>query len=175
MRGRRYARGSLPNAERIDFGGCKAVKLTCVSEFGRASNDGLMQDIAGGGGAAASQWQMPWREENARGSCSLLEIEGLDGRRRRLLIDLDGIATICALASPRLPWIALLRSGEIEAMFLTHEHMDHLFGLQAVLELKPDITIYVPSTFTWTTLFVSSPAPTFPRPMPATARRMRAN
>ena len=25
--------------------------------------------------------------------------------------------------------------------------MDHLFGLQAVLELKPDITIYIPSTF----------------------------
>ena len=76
--------GSLSNAEKVDFGGCRAITLTCVSEIGWASNEGLMQDIAGGGGAAASQWQMPWREENARGSCSLLEIEGLDGSRRRL-------------------------------------------------------------------------------------------
>jgi 7,8-dihydropterin-6-yl-methyl-4-(beta-D-ribofuranosyl)aminobenzene 5'-phosphate synthase len=138
---------SNSSASQIDFGVCRAVTVTCVSEIGWSSNDDLMQDIAAGGGPAASQWHISWREENARGSCSLLEIEGLDGSRRRLLIDSGWNrdymrARFAATAVDRL-----LRAGDIEAVFLTHEHMDHLFGLQAVLELKPDIAIYIPSTF----------------------------
>jgi hypothetical protein len=39
-------------------------------------------------------------------------------------------------------------TGQIAvSLFLAHEHIDDLFGLQAVLELKRDITIYIPSTF----------------------------
>ena len=140
--------GPLTTTDKIDFGGCRAIRLTCVSEIGWASNEGLMQDIAGGGGVAASQWQMPWREENARGSCSLLEIEGLDGSRRRLLIDSGWNRDYMRARFAATGVDKMLRAGEIEAMFLTHEHMDHLFGLQAVLALKPDIAIYVPSTFT---------------------------
>ena len=90
---------------------------------------------------------MPWREENARGSCSLLEIEGLDGSRRRLLIDCGWNCDYMRARFAATGVDGMLRDGEIEALFLTHEHMDHLFGLQAVLKLKPDITIYVPSTF----------------------------
>ncbi|TAH64759.1 MAG: MBL fold metallo-hydrolase [Rhodopseudomonas palustris] len=139
---------SLTTAEKIDFGACRAVKLTCVSEIGWFSNDGLMQDIAGGGGTAASQWHIPWREENARGSCSMLEVEGLDGSHRRLLIDSGWNRDYIRDRFAATGVDRLLRTGEIEGVFLTHEHMDHLFGLQAVLELKPDVSIYIPSTFT---------------------------
>ncbi|MCW2284001.1 7,8-dihydropterin-6-yl-methyl-4-(beta-D-ribofuranosyl)aminobenzene 5'-phosphate synthase [Rhodoblastus acidophilus] len=139
--------GATPS-EKIDFGACRAITVTCVSEIGWASNDGLMRDIAAGGGMAASQWHMPWREENARGSCSLLEIDGLDGARRRFLIDSGWSRDYMRARFAATGVDQMLRAGEIEAVFLTHEHMDHLFGLQAVLELKPDITIYVPSTFT---------------------------
>ena len=142
------ADSSLTTAEKIDFGACRAVKLTCVSEIGWSSNDGLMQDIASGGGIAASQWHIPWREENARGSCSLLEVEGLDGSRRRLLIDSGWNRDYMRDRFAATGVDRLLRTGEIEGVFLTHEHMDHLFGLQAVLELKPDVSIYIPSTFT---------------------------
>ena len=139
---------SLTTAEKIDFGACRAVKLTCVSEIGWSSNDTLMQDIAGSGGIAASQWHIPWREENARGSCSLLEVEGLDGSRRRLLIDSGWNRDYMRARFAATGVDRLLRAGKIEGVFLTHEHMDHLFGLQAVLELKPDVSIYIPSTFT---------------------------
>jgi 7,8-dihydropterin-6-yl-methyl-4-(beta-D-ribofuranosyl)aminobenzene 5'-phosphate synthase len=40
-----------------------------------------------------------------------------------------------------------LANGEIEALFLSHEHVDHLFALQTVLELRRDIPIYIPATF----------------------------
>lgn len=133
---------------KIDFGACRSVKVTCVSEIGWASNEQLMQDVSAGGGMAASQWHIPWREGNARGSCSLLEIEGLDGSRRRLLIDSGWNPDYMRARFAATGVDELLRAGEIKAVFLTHEHMDHLFGLQAVLELKPDITIYIPSSFT---------------------------
>jgi 7,8-dihydropterin-6-yl-methyl-4-(beta-D-ribofuranosyl)aminobenzene 5'-phosphate synthase len=139
--------GELSLSEKIDFGACRAITVTCVSEIGWASNEGLMQDIASGGGLTASQWHMPWREENARGSCSLLEIEGLDGARRRLLIDSGWNRDYMRARFAATGVDEMLRAGEIEAVFLTHEHMDHLFGLQAVLELKPDIAIHIPSTF----------------------------
>ena len=41
--------------EKIDFGACKSLKVTCVSEIGWADNRDMMQDISSGGGLAASQ------------------------------------------------------------------------------------------------------------------------
>jgi 7,8-dihydropterin-6-yl-methyl-4-(beta-D-ribofuranosyl)aminobenzene 5'-phosphate synthase len=139
---------SLTTNGKLSFGACRAVTISCVSEIGWSSNEGLMLDIAAAGGIAASQWHIPWQEENARGSCSLLEIEALDGSRRRLLIDSGWNRDYMRARFAATGVDELLRAGEIEAVFLTHEHMDHLFGLQAVLELKRDIAIYIPSTFT---------------------------
>ncbi len=133
--------------EKIDFGACRSLKITCVSEIGWADNRDMMQDISSGGGLAASQWRIPWREENARGSCSLLEVEGLDGARRRLLIDAGWNRDYMRERLAATGVAELIAAGGVEALFITHEHIDHLFGLQAVLELKPDITIYIPSTF----------------------------
>ena len=133
--------------EKIDFGACRSLKVTCVSEIGWADNRDMMQDISSGAGLAASQWRIPWREENARGSCSLLEVEGLDGARRRLLIDAGWNRDYMRERLAATGVAELIAAGGVEALFITHEHIDHLFGLQAVLELKPDITIYIPSTF----------------------------
>ena len=41
--------------EKIDFGACRSIKVTCVSEIGWADNRDMMQDISSGGGPAASQ------------------------------------------------------------------------------------------------------------------------
>lgn len=133
--------------ETIDFGACRSLKVTCVSEIGWADNQDMMQDISSGGGLMASQWHIPWREKNARGSCSLLEIEGLDGARRRLLIDAGWNRDYMREQLAATGVAELIAGGGVEALFVTHEHIDHLFGLQAVLELRPDITIYIPSTF----------------------------
>lgn len=138
---------SSPSAAKVDFGACRSATVTCISEIGWSSNSDLMQDIATAGGPAASQWHIPWRDDNARGSCSLLDIEGLDGSHRRFLVDSGWNRDYMRDRFAATGVDTLLRAGDIEAVFLTHEHMDHLFGLQAVLEVKPDITIYIPSTF----------------------------
>jgi 7,8-dihydropterin-6-yl-methyl-4-(beta-D-ribofuranosyl)aminobenzene 5'-phosphate synthase len=132
---------------KIAFGQCKSVTITCVSEIGWHSNARLVENIQAGGGMQSSQWQIPWDGENARGSCSLLEVEALDGTRRRLLIDTGWNADYMRERFAATGVDKLLAAGEIEALFISHEHIDHLFGLQAVLELRPGITIYVPAGF----------------------------
>ena len=41
----------------------------------------------------------------------------------------------------------MLKNGEIEALIISHEHMDHYFGLETVLKYNPEIKIFIPSTF----------------------------
>lgn len=133
--------------DKIDFGACRSVRITCISELGWLDSQKLMQDVGTAGGAGVSQWRIPWDNENARGSCSLLEIETLEGTRRRILVDAGWNPNYMRARFAATGVDKLLENGDIEALFFTHEHMDHLFGLQAVLERRPDMRIYIPSTF----------------------------
>ncbi len=36
---------------------------------------------------------------------------------------------------------------EIEYMFITHSHWDHIGGIDSILELNPNITLFIPSSF----------------------------
>jgi 7,8-dihydropterin-6-yl-methyl-4-(beta-D-ribofuranosyl)aminobenzene 5'-phosphate synthase len=81
-RGRRLAPSARAPGEKIGFGTCRSVKVTCVSEAGWVSNAQLMQDVSRHGGMQQSQWRIPWDKDNARGSCSLVEVVSLDGARR---------------------------------------------------------------------------------------------
>jgi 7,8-dihydropterin-6-yl-methyl-4-(beta-D-ribofuranosyl)aminobenzene 5'-phosphate synthase len=137
----------LDAGDKIDFGACRSMKITCVSEIGWLNGAKLMQEVGAAGGPGVSQWRIPWDDENARGSCSLLEIETLDHARRRILIDAGWNRDYMRARFAATGVDRMLENGEIEAVLFTHEHMDHLFGLQAVLERRPDIRIYIPSTF----------------------------
>jgi len=132
---------------KINIGACKSVRMTCVSEVGWHSNEKLVADVNAGGGFDASQWQVPWNNSNAGGSCSLMEVEALDGKRSKILIDVGWNQDYMRQRFAQTGVDKQLASGEIEALFLTHEHVDHLFALQTVLELRRDIPIYIPATF----------------------------
>ena len=41
----------------------------------------------------------------------------------------------------------MLESGEIEFLFISHEHLDHFWGLESTLKYNPKIKIIIPSTF----------------------------
>lgn len=41
----------------------------------------------------------------------------------------------------------MLKNGEIEFLFITHEHLDHFWGLETVLKYNPEIKIIIPGTF----------------------------
>ena len=41
----------------------------------------------------------------------------------------------------------MLKNGEIEALVISHEHLDHYWGLETTLKYNPNLKIYIPSTF----------------------------
>lgn len=138
---------TAPGGGQVDIGACRSVKVTCISEVGWHSNDRLMADIKAGGGFNANQWDIAWDQENAGGSCSLVEVEGLDGKWTRLLVDAGWNRDYMSRRFAETGIDRQLANGGIDALFITHEHVDHMFGLQSVLEIRRDIPIYIPATF----------------------------
>ncbi len=73
-------------------------------------------------------------------SCLIVSDEG-----RKLLFDTGASETILARNMKKLG----IRRDEIEIIVLSHEHWDHIGGLNAVLH--PDAVVYLPASFTETT------------------------
>jgi 7,8-dihydropterin-6-yl-methyl-4-(beta-D-ribofuranosyl)aminobenzene 5'-phosphate synthase len=136
----------LASEAKIDIGVCRSVKITCISEVGWQNSEKLIETVRENGGFNVSQWQVRWDMANAAGSCSLLEVEALDGSCHKILIDAGWNPEYMRQRFAQTGVDAQIIAGEIDALFLTHEHADHMFGLQAILELRPHIPIYAPST-----------------------------
>jgi 7,8-dihydropterin-6-yl-methyl-4-(beta-D-ribofuranosyl)aminobenzene 5'-phosphate synthase len=132
---------------KYDIGECKSVKVKCVSELGWFDNKNLMTAIKAAGGPKASQWTIPWDPKNAAGSCSLIDMETLDGRHHKFLLDAGWNHQYMDEAFKREGIDKMLKNGEIEFLFISHEHMDHWWGLETVLKYNPEIKIFIPSTF----------------------------
>lgn len=130
------------------IGDCRRVTVTCISETGWKDQDVHAARLEAGGGHASSQWKIPWDPANALGSCALIEVQALDGRRRRILLDAGWNPDYIEACFRREGVDRLLNAGEIEFLFLSHEHLDHFGGLEAVLRHAPGITIVIPETFT---------------------------
>lgn len=131
----------------VNFGECKSVKIKAISELGWWNNKTLIGDIMHHGGIHKSQWEIPWTPKNAAGSCSLIEVTALDGKKLRILIDTGW----------NLEWMRkrfkeegidkMLKAKKIDYLYITHEHLDHYWGLEATLENDPTIKMLIPSTF----------------------------
>jgi 7,8-dihydropterin-6-yl-methyl-4-(beta-D-ribofuranosyl)aminobenzene 5'-phosphate synthase len=132
---------------KVDIGTCKSVTVTCISEVGWHNNDRVAADVKAGGGWDANQWEVPWSVDNAGGSCSLVDVEGLDGRHARLLVDVGWNQDYMKRRFAETGVDKMLAEGAIDALFLTHEHIDHFLALQVVLDIRRDIPIYIPATF----------------------------
>ena len=62
------------------IGECKRLSIKCISEVGWWDNKVLLADLMKAGGPKeADQWTSEWTPTNAAGSCSLVEVESLDG------------------------------------------------------------------------------------------------
>lgn len=130
------------------LGTCRSLTITCISEIGWHDTDRMLADIKDSGGPDASQWDKPWQANNAAGSAALIEVELLDGSRHKFLLDCGWDQVYMESRFEQTGIDGMLARGEIESLFLSHEHLDHLWGLQAVLRHRPDIPICVPSGFT---------------------------
>lgn len=134
--------------QKADIGQCKNVKVTSVSEVGWWDTKVLMKDMmASGGPRKADQWTTVWDPKNGAGSCSLVEVEGLDGKVTRILLDTGWNPSYMAWRYEMTGVDKLLAEKKIDYLVISHEHLDHLWGLQATLEKDPAITMVIPSTF----------------------------
>ena len=122
---------------KYDIGQCKSVKVKCVSEVGWLDTKKLGGQMKAAGGPKTSQWTIPWDPENAAGSCSLIDMETLDGRHHKFLLDTGWNNEYMDECFKREGIDNMLSSGEIEFLFISHEHLDHLWGLETVLKPNP--------------------------------------
>jgi 7,8-dihydropterin-6-yl-methyl-4-(beta-D-ribofuranosyl)aminobenzene 5'-phosphate synthase len=132
---------------KYDIGKCKSVRIKCVSETGWFDSKQLIDDIKASGGKKANQWSIAWDPKNAAGSCSLIDMETLDGRHHKFLLDAGWNNQYMDECFKREGIDKMLKNGEIEFLFISHEHMDHFWGLETVLKYNPEIKIVIPSTF----------------------------
>jgi 7,8-dihydropterin-6-yl-methyl-4-(beta-D-ribofuranosyl)aminobenzene 5'-phosphate synthase len=130
------------------IGECKKVSIRCISEIGWWDNKVLVSDLKKAGGPKdADQWISEWTPSNAAGSCSLVEVEGLDGSKTRFLIDTGWDPTYMDERFKAEGIDRMLKNGEIDFLYITHEHLDHFWGLETTLKYNPEIKILIPSTF----------------------------
>jgi len=133
---------------KYDIGQCKSVRIKCISELGWYDSKKLLTQILGSPEKVkTSQWTIPWDPKNAGGSCSLIDLETLDGCHHKMLLDAGWSHPYKEECLKREGIDKMLESGEIEALFISHEHLDHFWGLETVLKYNPKITIFIPSTF----------------------------
>lgn len=130
-----------------DIGLCKSVKITCVSETSWFDGGVLMKNMKDAGGPQASQWIVDWDPKNSGGYSSLVEIEGLDGSRHKFLLDTGWNNAFMDKAFEREGISRMLKNGEIEFLYVTHEHFDHFFGIESTLRYNPQIKVIIPNTF----------------------------
>jgi len=144
------AAGTIPRMaearKKIDIGEIKSVKVDVLTETSWFDNDNLKKHIVDYGGAMTNQYEIPWDWDNAGGYAALLTVTTLEGKERKFLLDsgwnnewMDYIWEM-----NNIP--AMLKSGEIEFLVLSHWHLDHYWGIESTLKHKPDITMYAPKT-----------------------------
>ena len=85
--------------------------------------------------------------DNAGGYAALVEVEELDGSKRKFLLDSGWSYKWTEECFKREGIDKMLENGEIEAVFFSHEHFDHFWGLPVTLKYAPDITMYIPKGF----------------------------
>lgn len=84
---------------------------------------------------------------NAGGFSALVEVEEMDGKKRKFLLDSGWSYKWMDECFKREGIDKMLANGEIEALIITHEHFDHYWGVPVTFKYKPDIPVYIPEGF----------------------------
>lgn len=137
----RAARAST--GEKIDIGACKGLRVRCISETSWFDGAELLQDIKNAGGPSANQYEIRWSKKNSGGYSALVEVEALDGTWRRFLLDVGWNPAWMEYCFQREGIDDMLRNGDIEFVYISHEHMDHFWGLPVVTKYRPDIQLVI--------------------------------
>ena len=139
----------LPKAHaagKEDFGEVKSVKVHCISETSWFDNATLGKDIKEAGGINTNQYDVSYTKDNLGGYAALIEVEALDGKKTKYLLDSGWNTEWMDYVFAKDGIDKMLKSKEINTIFISHDHIDHYFGIESTLKHQPDITMYFPST-----------------------------
>jgi len=180
----------LPKVERklTDFGVCKSVKVTNISETSWFYNDVFMENVRAAGGLLVDQYTLNWaplgngkgagkgnyneamaklkpylprnlekaweiaeansiNPDNPGGFSCLIEVESMEGEVTKYLLDSGWAYPWMDQAFRREGIDKLLADNKIKALLVSHEHMDHYWGVPVTMKYRPDVTVYHPSSF----------------------------
>lgn len=85
--------------------------------------------------------------DNAGGFACLVEMEQMDGKKRKFLLDSGWNFEWMDQCFKREGIDKMLANNEIEAIFVSHEHFDHYWGIPVTFKYNPNITVYIPEGF----------------------------
>ncbi|RAI44974.1 twin-arginine translocation signal domain-containing protein [Rhodoplanes roseus] len=97
--------------------------------------------------AWALQSKLGLHPENPGGFSCLIEVESLDGTLHKYLLDSGWSFDWMDKAFKREKIDQMLAAHEIEALFLSHEHWDHFWGLPVTVKYDDRIPIYTHNGF----------------------------
>jgi 7,8-dihydropterin-6-yl-methyl-4-(beta-D-ribofuranosyl)aminobenzene 5'-phosphate synthase len=140
----------------INIGELKAIRIKTISETSWFDNYVQQNDFKKAGGSLVSQYDVAftssgvaagYKGNNAGGYSSLIEFEFLDGSKKKILMDTGWNVEWMSKRYEEEGIDKMLRNNEIEALFITHDHYDHFWGLEAAFKYKPDIPMMIPNSF----------------------------
>lgn len=85
--------------------------------------------------------------ENAGGYACLIEMEEMNGKQHKYLLDSGWSYKWTHECFKREGIDEMLKNREIEALFISHEHFDHYWGIPVTFKYDPNIPVYIPDTF----------------------------
>jgi len=97
--------------------------------------------------AWAIQKKTALHPDNPGGYACIIEVEDLDGSKHRYLLDVGWSYDWMDQSFKREGVDQMLRSGEIEALILSHEHFDHFWGFPVAMKYNNHLPLYIHNGF----------------------------
>jgi 7,8-dihydropterin-6-yl-methyl-4-(beta-D-ribofuranosyl)aminobenzene 5'-phosphate synthase len=133
---------------KIDIGRVRSLSIKCLSEVSWHDNARMRQDVREAGGLqVADQFDVKWTPGNAAGVSALIESIDGGGRSRKILMDVGWDVAYMEEIFRREGVDRMLAAGEIDFVYITHDHVDHFWGMPAVVRHRPDVKLLIPSGF----------------------------
>lgn len=132
---------------KVDIGHARSLSIKCLSEVSWHDDARQRQDVREAGGLSADQFDVKWTPGNAAGVSALIESVDGEGNPRKFLMDVGWDLKYMDGVFRREGIDRMLAEGRIDFLYITHEHVDHFWGLPAALKYRPDVKILIPTGF----------------------------
>ena len=132
------SRAAEESSQKYDIGACDRLKITVLAEEGWYDTDLYLSELAAGGGTLESQWVKNITMDNMTGVSYLVEVDGYT-----ILYDPGCNSEWCKgmIADKGIDL------SKVDLVYISHEHLDHFWALEGILELRPDVDLLIPNTF----------------------------